>query len=179
MEWRREVGGAKQDAGGTEDNAPHALDVRVLLRRVGASEGELDLASVKELSEMVRDESGTLVGPNHGGFEGGGEVHFCGDIGGEGGKGGGGNNGGGPMTREDAAIAGAGVDDATIVYVAVKETSGEGTGKVHVKDGAGRWLCGQGAGRMEWSGASAATKDGVANRDGGRRDGVGRKAMAI
>ena len=37
---------------------------------------------------MVGDESGTLVGPNHGGLEGRGEVHFCGDIGGEGGKGG-------------------------------------------------------------------------------------------
>ena len=113
------------------------------MRRVGASEGELDLASVKEFSEVVRDESGTLIGSNHHGFEGGGKMHFGGDVLGEGGKGGGGNDGGGPMTREDAAVAGAGVDNATVVQVAVEEAFGERAGEVHVEDSAGRRLRGQ------------------------------------
>ena len=119
MEWGREVGGAKQNARGAEDNAPHALDMRVLLWRIGASERELDLASVEKFTEMARDESRTLVGSNHGRFEGRGETHLGGNVGGERGEGCGGNDGGGPMAREDAAVTGAGVDEAAIVHESV------------------------------------------------------------
>ena len=57
VEGRRQVGGTQQDAGGGKGDAPKALDVGVLLRRVRASEAKLDLAVVEELTKVVRYES--------------------------------------------------------------------------------------------------------------------------
>ena len=43
----------------------------------------MDLASVKELTEMMRNKSGPLVGANDGWLERIGEAHLGGDVGGE------------------------------------------------------------------------------------------------
>ena len=141
MERRREVGGTKQNASGAKDDTPHAFHMRVLLRRVSASKREMNLAGIEELTEVAGDKGRTLVGSNHGRFEGGGEAHFGGDIGGEGGERGGRNDGGGAMAWEHPAVAGAGVDDATIVGEAVEEALGERPGEVHIEDGTG-WRLG-------------------------------------
>ena len=69
MEWRREVGGTKQHAGGTKDHTPHALYMGVLLRRVCARKRELDLAGIKEFTEVAGYKGRTLVGSNHGRLE--------------------------------------------------------------------------------------------------------------
>ena len=62
MERRGEIGGAKQDTGGAKDDAPKALDVGVLLRRVCARKAKVDLAVGKELTEVTRDKGRALVG---------------------------------------------------------------------------------------------------------------------
>ena len=62
MERRGEIGGAKQDTSGAKNDAPKALDVGVLLRRVCARKAKVDLAVGKELTEVTRDKGRALVG---------------------------------------------------------------------------------------------------------------------
>ena len=83
------------------------------------------------------------------------------------------------MAWEEATIPGSGIDDTTIVEEAVEEATGQRAGKVHVKDGGGRWLVGGVVRRAESGGACTAAKNGIAHRDGSRGDGIGRETMAL
>ena len=126
--------------------------------RVGASEAELDLASVKEFAEIVRHKSGPLIGTDNGRFERGGEAHLGGDIGCEDGKRGSGNDGCGAMARKHTSVARSGIDNTAVVGITMEKTLEERTGEVHVKHGTGWRLAGKVEGRgVEGLGTSTAT----------------------
>ena len=71
------------------------------------------------------------------------------------------------MAWEETAVAGAGIDDTTIIGEAVEKASKERPGEVHVEDGAGWRLVGRLGGRVERSGTGTATKDRIANGNSG------------
>ena len=52
VECGREVGGTQEDTRGGKHGAPKALNVRILLRRVGAGEAKLDLPIIEKFAEV-------------------------------------------------------------------------------------------------------------------------------
>jgi hypothetical protein len=99
----------------------------------------LDLTVAKEFSKVVGDEGGALVGPHDGGLECRGESHLSGHIGSEEAERGGGDNGCHAVRWEEATVAAAGIDGATVAGEGMRVTFDKGAGEVGVEDGTRRW----------------------------------------
>ena len=61
VERRREAGGGEQHAGGGERRAPHRLDLRIQLRRVGRREAQGNLAVSEKLPKVLADERRAII----------------------------------------------------------------------------------------------------------------------